>query len=91
MPKAQKPDPAKMTYADASEELDEIVEYFEDADIDVDQLVEQLTRATALVDELEKRLTATKMQVDELAPRLAQVADAAQVSIDPETGEVLDD
>ena len=81
------PDPRSMSYAQASDELDDIVAFFEAPEVDVDALVAKLERATALVDELDRRLLATKAQVDELAPRLAQ---AGAGTVDPETGEVLD-
>ncbi len=84
---SESPDPRSMSYAQASEELDAIVAFFEAPEVDVDELVAKLERATSLVDELDRRLIATKIQVDELAPRLAQTGAG---SVDPETGEVFD-
>jgi exodeoxyribonuclease VII small subunit len=85
-------DPASMSFAEASAELDDIVEHFEEADIDVDDLIVRLERATALVAELDQRLRATKLKVEEIAPRLDQAtASLSGASVDPDTGEVLDD
>ena len=86
-------DPSTMTFAEASSELDEIVEHFEEADIDVDDLIARLERATQLVAELDSRLRATKLKVEEIAPRLAQATQslAGGGAVDLETGEVLDD
>jgi exonuclease VII small subunit len=61
---------ADLSYAEASLELDGIVEFFEHRDVDVDQLVARLKRATALVDELDRRVRRTRSQVEQLVPRL---------------------
>jgi exodeoxyribonuclease VII small subunit len=60
-----------LSYTEASQELDEIVAFFEQREVDIDQLVDRLERATALVDELDRRLRRTRTQVEELVPRLA--------------------
>lgn len=65
---------SELTFAEASTELDAIVELFEQGEVDVDQLVSRLRRATAIVDELDRRIRATRAQVEELVPRLAAVA-----------------
>ena len=83
----EKCDPGTLSYAEASEELDGIVAFFEGGEVDIDELVAKLERATALVDELDARLRATRLQVEELAPRLAGVGE--EPAIDPETGELL--
>jgi exodeoxyribonuclease VII small subunit len=62
-----------MSYTAASQELDEIVHFFEQREVDVDQLVARLVRATAIVEELDKRLRRTRVQVDQLVPKLAAV------------------
>ena len=59
-----------MSYADASRELDSIVEFFEQSDVDIDELVGRLQRATSIVEELDNRIRQTRMQVEELVPRL---------------------
>jgi exodeoxyribonuclease VII small subunit len=63
-----------LSYTDASEELDQIVAFFEERDVDIDQLVARLERATAIVDELDRRLRKTRAQVEELVPRLEGLA-----------------
>jgi exodeoxyribonuclease VII small subunit len=69
---------SELTYAEASLELDEIVEFFEHRDVDVDQLVARLQRATALVDELDSRVRKTRSQVEQLVPRLQASARPAE-------------
>ncbi|MFZ0665250.1 MAG: hypothetical protein WAM97_05810 [Acidimicrobiales bacterium] len=74
----------KMSYTEASRELDAIVDFFEHRDVDVDQLVARLERATAIVDELDKRVRKTRVQVEQLVPRL-QAAARSDGEDDPET------
>ncbi|MGH9082982.1 MAG: exodeoxyribonuclease VII small subunit [Acidimicrobiales bacterium] len=62
-----------LTYAEASQELDGIVAYFEQREVDVDHLVARLERATAIVGELDQRLRKTRVQVEQLVPKLAAV------------------
>ena len=64
----------KLSYTEASRELDAIVEFFEQREVDVDVLVARLERATALIDELDRRLRQTRAQVEELVPRLDTLA-----------------
>jgi len=78
-------DVTKLTWEEASRELDDIVAFLESSEVDVDRLVEQLQRAAALVEELDRRLVATRTQVDELLPRLERAADR----VDPDTGELF--
>jgi exodeoxyribonuclease VII small subunit len=67
----------RLSYTEASRELDSIVSFFEQREVDVDVLVARLERATALIDELDRRLRRTRAQVEELVPRLdALAADA---------------
>lgn len=47
---------SELSYTEASQELDRIVEFFEQREVDVDQLVTRLERATAIVDELDRRI-----------------------------------
>lgn len=60
----------KLSYTEASRELDAIVDFFEQREVDVDVLVARLERATELIDELDRRLRQTRAQVEELVPRL---------------------
>ena len=64
----------RLSYTEASRELDAIVDFFEQREVDVDVLVARLERATALIDELDKRLRQTRAQVEELVPRLDKLA-----------------
>jgi len=65
---------SQLSYTEASNELDEIVEFFEHRDVDVDQLVARLERATSIVDELDRRVRRTRSQVEQLVPRLQATA-----------------
>ena len=67
----------RLSYTEASRELDAIVDFFEQREVDVDVLVTRLERATALIDELDKRLRQTRGQVEELVPRLESLASEA--------------
>jgi exodeoxyribonuclease VII small subunit len=67
----------KLSYTEASRELDTIVSFFDQREVDVDVLVARLERATALIDELDKRLRQTRAQVEELVPRLETLAHEA--------------
>jgi exodeoxyribonuclease VII small subunit len=80
-------DVTKLTWEEASDELDGIVSFLESSEVDVDQLVGRLQRASELVEELDRRLIATRSQVDELLPKLERAAER----VDPDTGEVLED
>jgi exonuclease VII small subunit len=75
---------SQLSYTDASNELDEIVEFFEHRDVDVDQLVARLERATSIVDELDRRVRRTRSQVEQLVPRLQATArgDSDEITTD---------
>ena len=64
----------RLSYTEASRELDSIVDFFEQRAVAVDVLVARLERATALIDELDRRLRQTRAQVEELVPRLETLA-----------------
>ncbi len=75
MSTAEEPVPVEeLSYTEASQELDAIVDFFEQREVDVDVLVGRLERATALIDELDRRLRRTRAQVEELVPRLDVLA-----------------
>lgn len=77
-----------LSYAQASAELDEIVEFFESGDVDVDQLVARLARAAAIIEELDRRLRGIRTQVEEIVPRLTTAAgggDPGEVEPPPES------
>jgi len=81
---------SELSYAEAGDELDGIIEEFETGVVDVDRLVERLERATDIVDELDRRLRRTRLQVEELVPRLEAVGrrdvGAAAAGSEPEDG-----
>ncbi len=62
--------PEKLTYREASAELDGIVAALDRPDVDLDELVPMLKRALGIVDELNRRIRTAKMQVDVLVPQL---------------------
>ena len=72
----------RMSYTEASRELDTIVGFFEQREVDVDVLVARLERATELINELDRRLRHTRAQVEDLVPRLDALA--ADVETDEE-------
>ena len=74
----------EMSYTEASDELDEIVRFFEDREVDVDQLVGRLVRATAIIEEMDKRLRRTRVQVEQLVPKLTKVLSANDELADDE-------
>lgn len=75
-----------LSYADASRELDAIVEFFEQRDVDIDLLVARLARATDIVDELDRRIHKTRMQVEELVPKLEGVGRSPRRTDTPPEG-----
>ena len=83
----------EMSYTEASDELDEIVRFFEDREVDVDQLVGRLVRATAIIEEMDKRLRRTRVQVEQLVPKLTKVLSANDELADDELAddELADD
>lgn len=83
----------ELSYSDAGQELDAIIEEFETGIIDVDRLVDQLERATEIVDELDRRLRRTRMQVEELVPRLEAIGqrDRAEDGMAPDQDGVFED
>lgn len=62
-----------ISWNDAAQELDAIVNSFDTDDVSVDELFTKLSRATELIEMLDARLIATKAQVEELNPRLARL------------------
>ena len=82
---------SELTYTEASQELDSIVEFFEQREVDVDQLVARLERATAIVDELDRRLRRTRAQVEDLVPRLESTVASSERDGVPEPDAPGDD
>lgn len=53
-------------YAEAVEELEEILEGLEADDVDVDALAARVRRAAELIEECRERIAAAKLQIDEV-------------------------
>ncbi len=60
MPKSQ------MTYTDAYQELQEIVQKMENADISVDELSQKIERASQLIQICKDKLTKTEEEINQL-------------------------
>ncbi|MCL4443642.1 MAG: exodeoxyribonuclease VII small subunit [Actinobacteria bacterium] len=65
---------SKLTYREATDELNEILSYMEQSDVDIDELVPKLERATAIIAEMDKRIKASKVRVEEIVPKLNTLA-----------------
>ncbi len=65
---------SKLTYREATDELNEILSYMEQSDVDIDELVPKLERATAIIAEIDKRIKASKVRVEEIVPKLNTLA-----------------
>ena len=66
---------AEPGYADALEELEEILEQLEDDDIDVDVLSTKVERAAALIRLCRSRIRAAQVNVEEIVAELEDLAD----------------
>ena len=53
-------------YAQALEELDQILRELEGTDVDVDRLADRVARATELISVCRQRISAAKMRIDEV-------------------------
>lgn len=65
---------ADLTFAQASAELDRIIDELDRGSLDLDLVGARLERATEIAEELARRLDANQRRIDELAPRLARLA-----------------
>ncbi|MCL4434909.1 MAG: exodeoxyribonuclease VII small subunit [Actinobacteria bacterium] len=70
----------KLSYKQASDELNAIVEYVEGADVDLDELVPKLKRAAQIVTELDRRIKSSKAQVETIVPRLGAIAAGEEIA-----------
>ena len=61
---------AQLSYQQAADELDAIVDGLDVGSVDIDTLSEQFQRAIDLIEELDRRITTTRSKVDRLSPRL---------------------
>jgi exodeoxyribonuclease VII small subunit len=53
-------------YAQALDELDQILRELEGTDVDVDRLADRVARATQLIAVCRQRITAAKLRIDEV-------------------------
>lgn len=68
------PPAASLTFAEASAELDRIIDELERGALDLDLVGDRLQRAAEIAEELARRLDANQRRIDELAPRLERLA-----------------
>ena len=61
-----------LTYAEASGELEEILNEIESGDADVDKLSEKVTRAAALIQLCRDKLASTEQQVKKVVEAMAE-------------------
>jgi exodeoxyribonuclease VII small subunit len=64
---------AKLTYEQAIEELDQIIEALDTGEVSVDELAEKFERAVTLLEELNKRIVSAKEKVEQLGPKLEEL------------------
>lgn len=60
----------ELGYAEASAELDEIIDELDRGVVDVDLLETRLARAVEIVEELDRRIRGARERVDAILPRL---------------------
>lgn len=67
---------ADLSYQQAAEELDAIINGLDSGAVDIDTLSEQFRRAIDLIEELDRRINVTRQQVERLTPRLDAISGA---------------
>lgn len=63
---ADQPDPDELGYADALDELDEILRELEGSDVDVDRLADRVARAADLIALCRDRIGSARLRIDEV-------------------------
>ena len=66
----------KITYSDATTELDDILREIESGDIDLDVLSDRVERAAALLAVCKKKLAATETKVKKVTDEMSAAMDA---------------
>ncbi|MFZ4515922.1 MAG: exodeoxyribonuclease VII small subunit [Acidimicrobiia bacterium] len=66
----------KLTYLEASQELEAILTELEGEQVDVDRLAEQVRRATALIAGLRDRIEGARLEVETAVAELEALEDA---------------
>ncbi len=69
---------AELGYAEAAEELDDIINELDKGVVDVDVLEERLSRAVEIVEELDRRIKGARERVSTILPRLEAVGNAEE-------------
>jgi len=64
------PDQTPSGYAEALEELEQILSRLESADVDVDELATQVQRASVLIGFCRDRIGAARLQIDQVVAQL---------------------
>jgi exodeoxyribonuclease VII small subunit len=83
---APTPTPAsELSYAEAVEELEAILEGIEGDELDVDHLAERVSRAAALITECRNRIAATRFEVERIVTDL-QAPSATAPGAEPPEG-----
>ena len=72
---ARSPAANGLGYAQALEELDQILRELEGTDVDVDRLADRVARATELIAVCRQRITAAKLRIDEVIADLDDGSD----------------
>ena len=70
----------KMTYLEATEELETILTELEGEQVDVDRLAEQVRRASALIAGLRERIEGARMEVETAVAELEALEDEDEAS-----------
>lgn len=66
---------ADLGYADALDELDEILRELEGSDVDVDRLADRVARAADLINLCRDRIASARLRIDEVIADLDAAAD----------------
>jgi len=66
----------EVSFGEARERLDEILEEVEREEIDVDRLAERVREASALIRLCRERLSAARLEVDQVVAELREAAEA---------------
>jgi exodeoxyribonuclease VII small subunit len=69
--------PEQLSYAQAVEELNGIIDELDNGLVDVDALTVRFQRAIDIMEDLDGRIRRARAKVDELAPRLEAITRAA--------------
>lgn len=66
LPPTDRPDPNDLGYAQALDELDDILRELEGSDVDVDRLADRVARAADLIALCRDRIGSARLRIDEV-------------------------